>query len=176
MFCDTIILTEITARQRAYRRRKEGYIKNLETRITELEAVRKQAAEENDRIAAELQSMSAILLATAQTTNDLRHSQILDPVASFVELDSCAMLQALFTDCQERVSGSGRRLLSMGAAWEMITKHIRYRQGLINIEALTNRLIPRVRFDEKWRGFTEQDILQAIEGDGDLEIGSDNLI
>lgn len=164
------------ARQRAYRHRKEGYIKHLETRIMDLEALRKQAAEENDHIAAELQSMSAILLATTQAASDLRHSQILDPVAGYVELDSCTMRQDLFADCQESLSGRGRRLLSMGAAWDMITKHSRYKQGLIDIEAVTKRLIPHVRFEEKWPGFIEQDVLQVLEGDCDLAIGSDNLI
>jgi len=58
---------------------------------------------------------------------------------------------------------TGERLLATGAAWELIQSHDLYRQGLVDIGEVSDRLKDKVLCDGFGPTFAESEIIKAIE-------------
>ena len=58
---------------------------------------------------------------------------------------------------------TGERLLSTGAAWDLIQNHELYRRGLVDIAEVADRLKDRIICDGTGPSFAEVDVIHAIE-------------
>lgn len=68
----------------------------------------------------------------------------------------------------------GERLLSTGAAWDLIQAHELCRKGMVDMGDLSLRLKGKSRCNGKGSAYRESDIIQAIEES--VLVGSDELI
>ena len=58
---------------------------------------------------------------------------------------------------------TGERLLSTGAAWDLIQNHELYRRGLVDLGEVADRLKEKVMCDGVGPTFAESDVINAIE-------------
>ncbi|KAH8884318.1 hypothetical protein GQ53DRAFT_829978 [Thozetella sp. PMI_491] len=174
------------AAQRAFRERKERHVKHLETRLQQLEAEQKQTTTENERLKREMQKMS--------TENEiLRATQTLGPGSSPGANGSTPTMTGPMsyspTDFYSNVlqnhanktpshriveSEDGERLLAAGATWELIINHELFKQGLVDIGNVSERLKPQAKCDGQGPVFEERAIIEAIEES--VASGSDELL
>ena len=58
---------------------------------------------------------------------------------------------------------TGERLLSTGAAWDLIQSHELYRRGLVDLAEVADRLKEKAMCDGNGPTFAEPDVINAIE-------------
>ncbi len=107
---------------------------------------------------------------------------------SLVTYDDAAFNQALHSaypgpnpgpdaEISHRVtsSASGERLLSTGAAWDLIQKHELVRRGLVDLPEVVDRLRERVECDGAGPTVAEGEVVRAVE-ESAAGVGGDELI
>ncbi len=174
------------SRQRAFRERKERHVKELEAKLSALEAAQAQAVNENERLKRDLQKMSTeneILRATssiggagspganhgmALTTGPLTYN----PTDFYTDL--LANHDNKTPSHRIARSESGERLLAAGATWDFIISHDLFKKGLVDVADISNRLKHQAKCDGQGPVFEERAIVMAIEQS--VGSGSDELI
>lgn len=71
-------------------------------------------------------------------------------------------------------SDDGQRLLAAGAAWDLIINHELFKQGLVDVGDVSDRLKHQAKCDGQGPVFPEGAILEAIEAS--VSCGSDELL
>ncbi|KAL2209064.1 hypothetical protein CC79DRAFT_650877 [Sarocladium strictum] len=170
------------AAQRAFRERKEKHVKDLETKLADLENAQQQASVENQRLKADLQKMSTeneILKATGGSANN-SHSP--EPISagpmSYEPKDFYSTLLKGHNNqsLSHRIaySDEGERLFGAAATWDFIVNHELFKAGLVNIGDVSNNLNHRAKCDGQGPVFAESTILDAIRLS--VASGSDDLL
>lgn len=150
-----------------------------------MEAAQQEAVSENEKLKRDLQKISTeneILKATSALHGGGGGSPHHDPIATepleYNPTDFYTKLLAQHRDktpCHRIVvSDSGERLYSAGATWEYIIGHHLYKQGLVDIADISNRLKNRATCDGQGPVFEENAIVEAIEQS--VGSGSDELL
>lgn len=180
--CEDARLTDPISRQRAFRERKERHVKDLESKLADLENAQQQASVENQRLKADLQKMSTeneILRATGGSANN-SHSP--EPIStgpmSYEPKDFYSTLLKGHNNqsLSHRIaySDDGERLLGAAATWDFIINHELFKAGLVNIGDVSNNLNHRAKCDGQGPVFAESTILDAIQLS--VASGSDDLL
>ncbi|KIH94660.1 bzip transcription factor [Sporothrix brasiliensis 5110] len=180
-------------RQRAFRERKERHVKDLETKLANLEASQNKAVSENEKLKRDLQKVSTeneILRATSSlqaaaaaagpspgsdgvggpilTTGPMTYN----PTDFYTDLLSNHDIKT--PSHRIATSDSGERLLGAGATWDLIIGHESFKRGLIDVADISNRLKNQAKCDGQGPVFEERAILNAIEQS--VGSGSDSLL
>ncbi|KAF4124630.1 hypothetical protein GMORB2_5296 [Geosmithia morbida] len=179
------------AAQRAFRERKEKHVKDLENKLSDLEAARKAATTENERLRADLAKMATeneLLKATAgmySNTSSSSHPSSPpstarsrgprdDAAAAIVEtgpmrydpdeFSTRALQNHDIKTFSHRVieSRDGHRLLAVGASWDLIASTDPFSQGLVDLVAVGDYLRTRAQCDGQGPVFSEKDVLDAV--------------
>jgi AP-1-like factor len=174
------------AAQRAFRERKERHVKDLESRLQQLEHAQQQAVSENEKLKRDLQKMSTeneILRATSSVGGNAG-----SPGANAAPTTT-GPLSYNPTDFYSNVlqhhpnktpshrivtSDDGERLLAAGATWDLIINHDLFKRGLVDIADVSDRLKSQAKCDGQGPVFEERAILEAIEQS--VASGSDELL
>ncbi|KAK4206466.1 putative bzip transcription factor protein [Rhypophila decipiens] len=120
--------------QRAFRERKERHVKDLESRLKELEQTQQQTASENERLKRDLQRMSTeneILRATSMVNGaGLPGSNGSPMVTGPMSYNPTAFYADVLQNHTKKTlshsivtSNNGGRLLAAGATWNIITSN-----------------------------------------------------
>ncbi|KAL1971053.1 hypothetical protein VTN77DRAFT_4 [Rasamsonia byssochlamydoides] len=175
------------AAQRAFRERKERHVRELEQKVSDLEQTSNHLYADNERLKRELAKVSTeneILRATTQSALNGHHGE------SESEQTTTGPMRFSPTDLYSSVTGekgerkvahrivvseeTGERLLDAGATWDMIQNHTLFKQGLVDIGDVCERLKGHVRCDGQGPVFEEGRVLKAIEES--VAGGNDELI
>ncbi|KAM7208946.1 fluconazole resistance protein 3 [Naviculisporaceae sp. PSN 640] len=173
------------AAQRAFRERKERHVKDLESRLQQLEQAQQQTASENERLKRDLQKMSTeneILRATSLVTGAGSPGSNGTPVTTGPMSYNPT---AFYTDVLQNhanktpshrivTSDDGERLLAAGATWDLIISHDLFKRGLVDIGDVSARLKSQAKCDGQGPVFEERAILEAIEQS--VASGTDELL
>ncbi|ROW10179.1 hypothetical protein VMCG_01683 [Cytospora schulzeri] len=171
------------AAQRAFRERKERHVKELEAKLAALEAAQQETASENEKLKRDLQKISTeneILKATSSMNNSgsLGDGPNTTEPLEYNPTDFYTRLLAQHrnkTPCHRIVtSENGERLYAAGATWDYIINHDLYKQGLVDIADISNRLKHKAKCDGQGPVFEECTIIEAIEQS--VGSGSDQLL
>ncbi|KAL2180775.1 uncharacterized protein P884DRAFT_296502 [Thermothelomyces heterothallicus CBS 202.75] len=162
------------AAQRAFRERKERHVRDLENRLQELEQAQNEAASENERLKRDLQRMETeneILRATSMVAANAGSPAAAAPTTtgpmtySPTDFYSSVLQGHANKTPSHRIvmSEKGERLLAAGATWDFIINHELFKRGLVDVEAVSERLRPQAKCDGQGPVFEESAIIQAIE-------------
>ena len=178
------------SRQRAFRERKERHVKDLELKLKSMESRSTDLMSDNERLKRELDRVATqneILRATttplrlqhqepSQPTGIERASHSPDILVPGRMNYSPSTFNATFADhhapgvdpniMSHRIAISattGERLLSTGAAWDLIQNNELYRTGLVDIAEVADKLKERICCDGIGPTFAEADVRRAIE-------------
>ncbi|KAM3435762.1 hypothetical protein NHJ13734_005406 [Beauveria thailandica] len=192
------------AAQRAFRERKEKHVKDLESKLANLENSQQQASFENERLRRHLQKVSTeneILRATSNMNNQSASSQhhhqqqqtgagghrrrasspppMINGPSEYRPTDFYASLlrdHASSKSPSHRIimGDDGERLLAPGATWDLIVSHELFKRGLVNVSMVSERLRDKARCDGQGPVFPESAILEAIMQS--VASGSDDLL
>jgi hypothetical protein len=168
-------LANLSLSQRAFRERKERHVKDLESRLHQLEQAQQDAVSENERLKRDLQKMETeneILRATSMATANAG-----SPGGAAAPITTGPMTYSP-TDFYSNVlqghankapshrivtSEKGERLLAAGATWEVIVNHELFKRGLVDVTLVSERLRPQAKCDGQGPVFEESAIIEAIE-------------
>lgn len=174
-------------RQRAFRERKEKHVKDLETKLADMEAAQKQSSVENEKLKRDLHKMSTeneILRATSSA-----HGNGAPPNSRSPEPMTTGPMNYKPTDFYSNVlqnhqnkvpshrivtSDNGEKLLAAGATWDFIISHDLFKRGLVDVGDVSERLKYSARCDGQGPVFPEGAIISAIEQS--VASGSDDLL
>ncbi|KAK5654418.1 hypothetical protein OQA88_7328 [Cercophora sp. LCS_1] len=171
------------AAQRAFRERKERHVRDLESRLQQLEHAQQQTVSENEKLKRDLQKMSTeneILRATSMagggsprangptTTGPLEYNPT-DFYSNVLQGHSNKTPSHRIV-----TSDDGERLLAAGATWDLIINHDLFKRGLVDIADVSDRLKSQAKCDGQGPVFEERAILEAIEQS--VASGSDELL
>ncbi|KAF3934404.1 hypothetical protein ABW19_dt0200615 [Dactylella cylindrospora] len=190
----TLVLTAATikkrkaqnrAAQRAFRERKERHVKELEEKLSSLEATSSTVMSENERLKKELQKISTenqILRATsaAQVAHNPHTTAPIDvgPVSySPTDFYDVVLEPHKNKTPSHRISKNpetGEKLLGAAAAWDLITSDPLYEAGQVDILAVSEWLKPKAKCDGQGPVFEESAIREAVRMSASL--GKDELI
>ncbi|KAF7942311.1 hypothetical protein BELL_0021g00340 [Botrytis elliptica] len=168
--------------QRAFRERKERHVKELEAKLAEFEKSTGDLAQENERLKLQLTKAATeneILKATSSHSNH-GGSQPLSNVGPMKYTPTDFYSEVLhahdnkFPSHRIVTSDKGERLLAAGATWDYIIKHPLYKQGLVDVGSVSERLKNAAKCDGQGPVFEESAILHAIENS--VASGSDELL
>ncbi|KAM0106649.1 AP-1-like transcription factor [Aspergillus fumigatus] len=161
--------------QRAFRERKERHVRELEEKVSALEQESTTLAADNERLKRELAKFATENEVLRATTGQLASSQgrhldseptITGPMkytptdfyTNLVPKGEPAPTHRV-TVCEK----TGERLLDAGATWDLIQGHELYKQGLVDIGDVSNRLKGMAQCNGQGPAFREGQVLQAIE-------------
>ncbi|KAK4164164.1 hypothetical protein QBC43DRAFT_211128 [Cladorrhinum sp. PSN259] len=173
------------AAQRAFRERKERHVKDLETRLQQMEAMQQEALAENEQLRIDMRKLSTeneILRATAAVNpagSPLNHGTptTTGPMTyNPTDFYSNVLQNHTNKTPSHRIvtSDDGERLLAAGATWELIINHDLFKRGLVDVGAVSDRIKPLAKCDGQGPVFEERAIIQAIEQS--VASGTDELI
>ncbi|KAL7796476.1 hypothetical protein V8C37DRAFT_346153 [Trichoderma ceciliae] len=182
------------AAQRAFRERKEKHVKDLESKLANLEAAQKEAANENERLRRDLHRISTeneILRATSAMSQSRSQSQnpnqnqhgphspepLTTGPMTYTPTDFYTnVLQGHNNKHPSHriVTSDGHRLLAAGAAWDYLLAHPLYKRGLVDVSKVAEHLKRMAKCDGQGPVFSEGDVNQAIEQS--VASGSDDLL
>jgi hypothetical protein len=176
--------------QRAFRERKERHVKDLEAKLSALEAQSQQTMTENERLKREMQKVhteNEILRATASLqgagghspgSNGGHHSPLTAGPMSYNPKDFYSNVLENHDNKtpSHRIvtSDAGEKLLAAGATWDLIINHDLFKRGLVDVGDVSERLKNQAKCDGQGPVFEERAILQAIEQS--VASGSDELL
>ena len=159
-------------------------MKDLESRLQQLEEVQQQTASENERLKRDLQRANTeneILKATSLAgsgspgsngTPTMTGPMTYNPSEFY---SSVLQLHANKTPSHRIItSDSGERLLAAGATWDLIIGHRLFKDGLVDICTVSDLLKTQAKCDGQGPVFEERAILDAIEQS--IASGTDELI
>ena len=179
-------------RQRAFRERKDRYLKDVEQKLSTLEASSSTLHSDNERLKREVEKLSTeneILRATSAAATAHASSH---PHAPGVAAAGAAAAPLSFspTDFYSSVLHSyelkvpshritvsevtGERLMGAGATWDYIVGHELFKKGLVDVGDACERLKKKAKCDGQGPSFEERDIREAIETSA--ASGTDELI
>ncbi|KAF3923692.1 hypothetical protein ABW20_dc0102050 [Dactylellina cionopaga] len=175
----------IAKSQRAFRERKERHVKELEEKLSSLEATSSTVLSENERLKRELQKITTenqILRATSavQAAHQPAAPAPIDvgPISySPTDFYDVVLEPHKNKTPSHRISHhpeTGEPLLGAAAAWDMITKHPLYVGGQVDIQAVSEFLKPKAKCDGQGPVFPESAVREAIQHSASL--GKDELI
>jgi hypothetical protein len=185
----SLLSSSITNRrcsQRAFRERKERHVKDLESRLQQLEQAQQETMSENERLKRDLQKISTeneILRATSLVTANsgppgANGGPTTTGPMTYTPNDFYSNVLEKHTNKtpSHRIvtSDSGERLLAAGAAWEFIINHELFKRGLVDVGQVSDRIKPLAKCDGQGPVFEERDIVEAIKQS--VASGSDELI
>lgn len=178
-------LKDLFCSQRAFRERKERHVKDLESRLQQLEQAQQQTASENERLKRDLQKMS--------TENEILRATSLangagSPASNGTPMTTGPMSYnptTFYSDVLQNhanktpshrivTSDDGERLLAAGATWDLIINHELFKRGLVDIGDVSARLKSQAKCDGQGPVFEERAILEAIEQS--VASGTDELL
>ncbi|KAH6888050.1 hypothetical protein B0T10DRAFT_66271 [Thelonectria olida] len=172
------------AAQRAFRERKEKHVKDLETKLADLEQAQQQASVENERLKRDLQKMSTeneILRATSQVGGMHKNSISSDHASGFMRFNSTEFYSNVLQNHSNKTpshrivtADDGERLLAAGATWDFIINHDLFKKGLVDVGDVSDRLKHCARCDGQGPVFSERSIVMAIEQS--VASGTDDLL
>jgi AP-1-like factor len=175
------LLTHVSLSQRAFRERKEKHVKDLEVKLTQLEAAQKHASREHERLRRLLQKMSTentILRATSHISRGSLSTESATGPMRFNSKDfySNVLRNNINKSPSHRIVTAidGERLLAADAAWDFIIGHELSKKGLVDVGDVSALLKHCTRCDGRGPVFSERDITSAIEQS--VAGGTDNLI
>ncbi|KAK4102706.1 hypothetical protein N658DRAFT_514861 [Parathielavia hyrcaniae] len=170
------------AAQRAFRERKERHVKDLESRLHDLEQSKLEAVSENERLKRDLQKVETeneILRATssmaaagasgspgAAAAAAAAPPTVTGPMAYNPTDFYSSVLRGHANQAPSHrivTSEKGERLLAAGATWGVIINHDLFKRGLVDIAQVSERLRPQAKCDGQGPVFEESAILEAIE-------------
>ena len=172
--------------QRAFRERKERHVKELEVKLNTLEADKSTITNENERLRRELEKVHTQNEILRATTTPLNYSQQKSaslppyppppdsPIPGPQTFSPSAFHETLSNrdpnspnqPISHRIhihAATGERLLTTGAAWDMIQSHQMFKKGMIDIADVCGRLKGRTMCDGSGPAFEEGEIRRAIE-------------
>jgi len=173
------------AAQRAFRERKERHVKELEAKLASLEAAQQNATTENERLKREMQKMATeneILKATSSTmgSGHGRHASSHSPeplISGPMRYSPTEFASDLLEGHDNKAfshriskTNDGQPLLAAGATWDFIISQDLFKQGRVDIGAVSEYLRGRAICDGQGPVFAENDILEALE----LSVASGN--
>ncbi|KAL2020226.1 hypothetical protein VTK56DRAFT_8652 [Thermocarpiscus australiensis] len=173
------------AAQRAFRERKERHVKELESRLQQLEQAQQEAMSENERLKRDLQKISTeneILRATSMAANSgspgINGGPTTTGPMTYSPKDFYSNVLQNHTNKTPShrivMSDSGERLLAAGATWEFIINHELFKRGLVDVGKVSEVLKPQAKCDGQGPVFEESVIEEAIQQS--VASGSDELI
>ncbi|KAK4242032.1 hypothetical protein C8A03DRAFT_40601 [Achaetomium macrosporum] len=162
------------AAQRAFRERKERHVKELESRLQQLEQAQQEAVSENEKLRRDLQKITTeneILRATSIAAANAGSPAAAAPTTTGPmsykpENFYSNVLQGHANKTPSHrivTSEKGERLLAVGATWEFIINHELYKRGLVDLTQVSDRLRPQAKCDGQGPVFEESAIIEAIE-------------
>lgn len=174
--------------QRAFRERKERHVKDLEAKLSALEAAQQQTATENERLKRDLQKISTeneILRATSTTQGGAGGSPGPNGSAPMTTGPMSYNPKDFYSNVLENhanktpshrivTSDAGEKLLAAGATWDLIINHHLFKRGLVDVGDVSERLKNQAKCDGQGPVFEEKTILEAIESS--VASGSDELL
>ncbi|KAK7431946.1 AP-1-like transcription factor [Neonectria magnoliae] len=147
--------------QQAFRKRKEKHVKDLETKLADLEATQKETTAENERLKRDLTKVSTenkILrmrsVSSASTTS---------PGCSEFYFNILQNQPNKIPSRRITTSRDGERLLAAGAAWDFMLNHKLFKKGLVDVGSVSEYLKNCARSDGHGPVFRESSIIAAIE-------------
>ena len=174
--------------QRAFRERKERHVKDLESKLNNLEAHSTTLLTDNEHLKRQLEKLATqneILRATTTplnlahlNQNSHGHSQLPppeSPIPGPLTYSPSAFHEALSGRHPSAANGkpishriqvsatTGERLLATGATWDLIQSHELYKKGMVDIGEVCDRLKNRAMCDGTGPAFAEGEIIRAIE-------------
>ncbi|RVD90238.1 uncharacterized protein DFL_001213 [Arthrobotrys flagrans] len=173
------------AAQRAFRERKERHVKELEEKLSTLEASSSTVLSENERLKREIQKITTENQILRATTAAQAAHQPAAPAA--IDVGPLAYSPTDFYDVvlephknktpSHRISHhpeTGEPLLGAAAAWDLITNDPLYIDGQVDIQAVSEFLKPKAKCDGQGPVFPESEVRKAIQLSASL--GKDELI
>ncbi|KAL2868649.1 putative bZIP transcription factor (Fcr3) [Aspergillus lucknowensis] len=166
------------AAQRAFRERKERHVRELEEKVTNLQAESTTLLADNERLKRELARYSTeneILRATTNTSSGANSNRrntpneepaetgpmIYSPTDFYSDLVPEGQLARLHrvTYCKN----TGEKLLDAQATWDLIQGHELFKKGLVDLTGVTKRLKLVTQCDGTGPAFRESHVRKAIE-------------
>lgn len=162
------------SRQRAFRERKEKHLKDLETKLANLQQQSVSLDSENERLRKELAKIATeneILKATsAGSLDDDAFRVNPDHDTETAKRIEFGPLRTVVID-----DSSGEPLLNAGQTWDYIQAHEMFRKGLVDVGDVCERLKKLARCHGQGPVFRERDIRRAIDKSA-VAGGRDELI
>jgi len=158
--------------QRASRERRERHAKDLEAKLSSLEAAQHETASENERLKRDLQKMSLEnkMLKETYSINNFHlpgHGRPLVTTGSLqynsMEFGTMVFYRHPNEAPSHRTSHSGERPFAAGATWDYIKSGDLFKTGLVEIEDNAHRLKHQAKCDGQGQVLGEKTILEAIE-------------
>lgn len=175
-------------------------MKDLEIKLKSIEAQSTDLLSDNERLRRELDRLATqneILRATStpkrlpgqahlESSHKSRRATEPEPVTAGPMVYSPKTFNAAFAqdhglDTNEPVShrigvssSTGERLLATGAAWDLIQGHELYRQGMVDLGEVIDRLREKAICDGVGPAFAETDVVKAIQES--VGVSGDELI
>lgn len=171
--------------QRAFRERKEKAFKDLEQKLATIEASSSTIMNENELLKQQLQkyqteneilratskmNASAIVQAATAAAAANHHDDGTDMAVGPMQYNPTDFYDSLLATHQNKTPShrivyspiTGERLLGAGATWDMIVSHPLYKQGLVDVQEVCDRLKGGARCDGQGPVFEEGTIMAAI--------------
>lgn len=156
------------AAQQAFRKRKEMHVKDLETKLSSLEAAQQQVLVENQHLRQDLHKISTeneILRATSRISGEDLSSSLEPATFNAAKFYSNFLPNpnSKITSRSIINSSNGERLLDAGATWNFIINHRLFKKGLVDVGDVSERLKQCARYENHRLVIPERAILAAIE-------------
>jgi AP-1-like factor len=186
------ILSLTSARQRAFRERKERHVKELETKLSALESSTHSLQSDNERLKLALQrarTENEILRATTGQSPapsrpvsvsypspgaHLPDEDAKDDDYNVQSLTSGSVLNAADREHTASRRNTEGKEIPAAQAWDLIQSHPLVKQGLVDIADVCERLKGAAKCDGRGPVFEESTIWQAVEES--RRSGGDELI
>ncbi|QSZ32435.1 hypothetical protein DSL72_002009 [Monilinia vaccinii-corymbosi] len=161
------------AAQRAFRERKDRHVKDLEAKLAAHEKNSGNLALENKRLKLQLTQVATeneILKAISSGHAGRGDAELRESVVGPMRYTPTDFYHEVLDAHENRVpshrvvtSENGERLLAAGATWDYITNHPLYKQGLVDVGIVSEKLKRVAKCDGQGPVFEERAILDAIE-------------
>ncbi|KIM98318.1 hypothetical protein OIDMADRAFT_128523, partial [Oidiodendron maius Zn] len=153
-----------------FRKRKKHPVDDLEARLAELEKNSANVIEENERLKLQLHKTSIVneLLKETSTPSYCGGSEFISnsgpggysPTDFYTKVLSAHGNQS--PSHRIVISDAGERFLAAGATWDYISAHPLFKQGLVDVGDVSERLKGVAKCDGLGPVFEEKEIINAI--------------
>ncbi|RGP77370.1 kinesin light chain [Fusarium longipes] len=148
------------AAQIAFRKKKEKYLKELEEKVASIETAQKKISAENELLTEALEKLrfeNEILLACTNACNL--------PSSKLTAISADTKEKCPGTSAMPRVGGltNGRRLITVGEAWDLITSHHLFIEGRLDLTDILRQLKDSRHYDEYFTFVSEHVVTGIID-------------